>query len=133
MGRPNSVSALAKEECITFDAGGPIALERNDRRAIALLARAAERGFRITVPATALAQAIRNPARQARVSRLIRQVGTNLMPLDGTDALARDSYWRGRPRLTLSTLTLSSARKGPDKLSSLAMPKIFGGWLLDYS
>ena len=60
---------------ITFDAGGLIALDRNDRRVLALLARAAERGMRITIPATALAQAIRNPARQARLSRLIRQAG----------------------------------------------------------
>jgi PIN domain len=73
---------------ITFDAGGLIALDRNDRRVIILIARAAERGMRITIPATALAQAIRNPARQARLSRLIRQAGTDLMPLDGSDATA---------------------------------------------
>ena len=73
---------------ITFDAGGLIALDRNDRRAIALIARATERGMRITIPATALAQAIRNPARQARLSRLIRQAGTDLIPLDGPDATA---------------------------------------------
>jgi predicted nucleic acid-binding protein len=73
---------------ITFDAGGLIAVDRNDRRVIALLARAAERGMRITVPATALAQAIRNPARQVRLSRLIRQAGTDLIALDGPDATA---------------------------------------------
>jgi predicted nucleic acid-binding protein len=73
---------------ITFDAGGLIALDRNDRRVIALIARATERGMRITIPATALAQAIRNPARQARLSRLIRQAGTDLIPLDGPDATA---------------------------------------------
>ena len=73
---------------ITFDAGGLIALDRNERHVIALLARAAERGFRVTIPATALAQAIRNPARQARLSRLIRQAGTDLMALNGTDATA---------------------------------------------
>ena len=73
---------------ITFDAGGLIALDRNDRRVIALVARAAERGMRITIPATALAQAIRNPARQARLCRLMRQAGTDLVPLDGPDALA---------------------------------------------
>jgi len=73
---------------VTFDAGGLIALDRNDRRVIALLARAAERGARITIPATALAQAIRNPARQARLSRLIRQAGADLMALDGPDATA---------------------------------------------
>jgi hypothetical protein len=63
-------------------------LDRNDRRVVALIARAAELGMRITVPATALAQAIRNPARQARLSRLIRQAGTDLMALDGPDATA---------------------------------------------
>ena len=73
---------------ITLDAGGLIALERNDRRVLALIARATERGMRITVPATALAQAIRNPARQARLSRLIRQAGTHLVALDGPDATA---------------------------------------------
>ena len=73
---------------ITLDAGGLIALDRNDRRVLTLIARAAERGMRITIPATALAQAIRNPTRQARLSRLIRQAGTDLIPLDGPDATA---------------------------------------------
>jgi len=73
---------------ITFDAGGLIALDRNDRRVLALIARAAELGIRITIPATALAQAMRNPARQARLSRLIRQAGTDLVALDGPDATA---------------------------------------------
>jgi hypothetical protein len=73
---------------ITFDAGGLIALDRNDRRVLILLARATERGMRITIPATALAQAIRNPARQGRLSRLIRQAGTDLIALDGPDATA---------------------------------------------
>lgn len=71
---------------ITFDAGGLIALDRNDRRVIALIARITERGFRITIPATALAQAIRNPAKQVRLSRLIRQAGTDLVSLDGPNA-----------------------------------------------
>jgi predicted nucleic acid-binding protein len=73
---------------ITLDAGGLIALDRNDRRVIILLARATERGQRITIPATALAQAIRNPARQSRLSRLIRQASTDLVALNGRDATA---------------------------------------------
>jgi predicted nucleic acid-binding protein len=73
---------------ITFDAGGLIALDRNNRRVIALVARATERGARITIPATALAQAMRSPARQARLSRLIRQEGTDVMALNGPDATA---------------------------------------------
>jgi hypothetical protein len=73
---------------VTFDAGGLIALDRDDRRVIALVARAVELGARITIPATALAQAIRNPSKQARLSRLIRQSQTDLVALDGPDATA---------------------------------------------
>jgi hypothetical protein len=73
---------------ITFDSGGLIALDRNNRQVIVLLERAAELGLRITIPATALAQVIRNPARQARLSRLIRQAETDLVPLNGRDATA---------------------------------------------
>jgi hypothetical protein len=71
---------------LTFDAGGLIALDRNDRRVVVLLARAAEIGARVTVPATALAQAIRQPARQARLAKLVRQPTTDIAPLDGPDA-----------------------------------------------
>ena len=71
---------------VTFDAGGLIALDKNDRRVIALLARATETRARVTVPATALAQAIRRPATQARLARMIRQPTTDLVPLDGPDA-----------------------------------------------
>ncbi len=71
---------------ITFDAGGLIALDRNDRRVIVLAARAAEAGAQITVPATALAQVIREPGRQARLARLIRQPTTDVVPLDRVDA-----------------------------------------------
>ena len=73
---------------ITFDAGGLIALDTRDRRVIALLARASERGLRITIPATALAQAMRSPVRQAWLSRLIRQPSTDLKALNGPDATA---------------------------------------------
>lgn len=71
---------------LTLDAGALIALERSDRRVVVLLARAAELGVPITVPATALAQVLRNPARQARLMRLLRQPTTGTRPLDRTDA-----------------------------------------------
>ena len=44
--------------------------------------------MRITIPATVLAQAIRHPSRQARLSRIIRQTGTDLVALSGPDATA---------------------------------------------
>jgi predicted nucleic acid-binding protein len=73
---------------LTLDAGGLIALDKNDRRVIALLARARERRERVTVPATALAQAIRRPSTQVRITRLIRHAWTDLAFLDGKDATA---------------------------------------------
>ncbi len=71
----------------TVDAGGLIALDRDDRRMIVLLARAAEAGARVTIPASALAQAIRRPDRQARLTRLIRQPTTDVVALDRVDAI----------------------------------------------
>jgi len=71
---------------ITLDAGGLIAVDRNDRRILVLLARVQETGARVTVPATALAQAIRQPERQARLSRLVRQPNTDVVVLDRVDA-----------------------------------------------
>jgi hypothetical protein len=71
---------------ITFDAGGLIALERNERRVVALLARAATVGAEVVIPATALAQVLRRPARQARLMRLLRQPTTVTAPLDRPSA-----------------------------------------------
>lgn len=71
---------------VTLDAGALIALDRNDRRVLVLLARAHETGATVTVPATALAQAIRQPERQARLARLIRQPTTDVVALDRVDA-----------------------------------------------
>jgi hypothetical protein len=71
---------------LTFDTGGLIALDRNDRRVIVLLARAADTSLPITVPATALAQAIRRPERQVRLARLVRQATTAVVALDRVDA-----------------------------------------------
>jgi len=71
---------------VTLDAGALIALDRNDRRVIVLLARARETAARITVPATAFAQAIRQPDRQARLARLVRQPTTDVVSLDRVDA-----------------------------------------------
>ena len=71
---------------VTLDAGGLIALDRDDRRVVVLLARARETGARATVPATVLAQAIRRPDRQVRLSRLIRQPTTDVVELGRVDA-----------------------------------------------
>ena len=79
---------------LTFDAGGLLALDRGDRRIIVLLARAEETGATMTVPATALAQAIRRPERQVQLARLIRQPKTDVVALDRVDATGRDGRVR---------------------------------------
>lgn len=71
---------------VTLDAGGLIALDRDDRRVVVLLARAAQTRARVTVPAGALAQSVRDPERQVRLSRLLKQPTTDVIPLDRVDA-----------------------------------------------
>lgn len=83
---PHRARAAPKSPGVTLDAGGLIAVDRNDRRMVVLLARAAETRARLTVPAGALAQAIRRPERQARLARLVRQPTTDVVPLDRVDA-----------------------------------------------
>ena len=95
MGEKDALAANARNQAadgrvngIVFDAGGLIALERNDRRVFSLLDTALEDGDRIIVPATALAQVIRNPARQVRLWRMIQFDKTEVIPLDGSQAQA---------------------------------------------
>lgn len=95
MGKEDALGAKAWNQAgegrvngITFDAGGLIALERNDRRIFSILHTALEDGDRIIVPATALAQVIRNPAKQVRLWRMIQFDKTEVVPLDGSHAQA---------------------------------------------
>jgi hypothetical protein len=86
--KTRSQAAEGRVNGIIFDAGGLIALERNDRRIFSILGTALEDGDRIIVPATALAQVIRNPARQVRLWRMIQFDRTEVVPLDGAHAQA---------------------------------------------
>ena len=71
---------------MTLDADPLIQLDRGDRRVVVLLARANQTARPVIVPGSALAQAIRDPARQARLARLLRQPMTSVVPLDRVDA-----------------------------------------------
>jgi hypothetical protein len=73
---------------LTLDVGALIAVDRDDRRMLVILARLQERNEHVVVPATAYAQAIRRPAAQARLRRLIRHPLTDLVPLGAADATA---------------------------------------------
>lgn len=73
---------------VTLDAGGLIAVDRGNREVLATLALIRQWSGTVTVPATALAQAMRNPTRQVRLIRLVRQTTTKIVDLDRADAIA---------------------------------------------
>jgi hypothetical protein len=56
---------------LVFDTGGLIALERGDRQVGAVLAVAAEAGVEAVTATACIAQAWRDPARQARLARAL--------------------------------------------------------------
>jgi predicted nucleic acid-binding protein len=107
-------AAKSRVNGIIFDAGGLIALERNDRRVFAILNTAIEDGDQILVPATALAQVIRNPARQVRLWRMIQFDKTEVVPLDGLQAQAVGALLArtGTSDITDAHVTLCAQRAG---------------------
>ena len=95
MGKENALGTKTPNQAtkgrvngIVFDAGGLIGLERNDRRVFSILNTALEDGDRIIVPATVLAQVIRNPTKQVRLWRMVQFDQTEVVPLDGSHAQA---------------------------------------------
>jgi hypothetical protein len=72
----------------TFDAGALIALERNDRTVIDIVAVAKQFSMPIRVPAGALGQVWRDGARQARLAALLARKDVVVEPLDDMRARA---------------------------------------------
>lgn len=73
---------------LTLDTGALIGFERNDRKVVAVIARAWERGVRLAVPAGAVGQAWRDGRRQARLARLLGSDLIEVEPLDDFRARA---------------------------------------------
>jgi predicted nucleic acid-binding protein len=74
---------------LTLDAGALIALERNDRRVVAILSRAVEVGYSLVVPAGVVGQVWRDGRRQARLARFLRGDRLQVEVLD--DQRAREA------------------------------------------
>lgn len=68
---------------LVFDAGALIAVDRGDKRMIALLLRALEHGRKIRVPAAVVGQAWRNGRTQASLARFLRSDEVEVVALDG--------------------------------------------------
>lgn len=73
---------------LTLDAGALIALERRQHAVIRLVGRARERGTKVTIPASVLAQTVRDPRRQALLSQMLRHRSTRVESLDRVAAVA---------------------------------------------
>ena len=73
---------------LTLDAGALIAFERNDRRIVAMVARALAEGLRIAVPAGVVGQVWRDGRKQARLARLLGSRLVEIEPLDDRRARA---------------------------------------------
>jgi len=67
---------------VTFDAGALIAFEKNDRRVVALVARALETRTPIAIPAGVVGQVWRDGRRQVRLVRLLASDVVLLEALD---------------------------------------------------
>src|SRR5271156_2078712 len=83
MGRTRSPTATG----IVLDTGALIALERGDKRMIALLHRALAQGRALRVPAGVVGQAWRNGRVQGTLARFLRTEEVEIVPLD--EQLAR--------------------------------------------
>jgi hypothetical protein len=73
---------------VTLDAGALIAFERSQRRAVALVARARERGEPLSVPVGVIGQVWRDGRRQARLARLLGSEAAQIVELDDFGARA---------------------------------------------
>lgn len=78
MGRARTRTAAG----IVLDAGALIALDRGDKRMIALLHRALAQGRIFRVPAGVVGQAWRDGRAQATLARFLRSEGVDIVPLD---------------------------------------------------
>jgi predicted nucleic acid-binding protein len=84
---------------VVFDTAALIAIDRGNREIAVLVAEARKGRDTITVPASVLAQAWRNPARQARLAAFLRLPNVDVVALDAVEA-------------RLIGLLLAAARRG---------------------
>ena len=73
---------------LTLDAGALIAFERAERHVMTLLARARERGERLSVPVGVIGHVWRDGRRQARLARLLGSDAVEIVELDDYGARA---------------------------------------------
>ena len=112
MGRARTGTAAG----IVLDAGALIALDRGDKRMIALLQRALTHGRAFRVPAGVVGQVWRDGRVQVTLSRFLRSEGVEVIPLD--EQLARScgelcGATNSRDIVDASVVILARERRDP--------------------
>ena len=99
---------------LTLDAGALIAIERGNRRAIALLDRARERGLELAVPAAAIAQVWRADPAQHALHLLLGDEQVEVVALDRDEALRVGAMCSGSGVADVVDVSVAScaARRG---------------------
>ena len=86
------MGAFPATSSVVLDAGALIAIERGDRKVLALCKVASAAGSSIVVPAGVVGQAWGDGARQVPIARIIDASGTVIEPLDLEVAKLAGSY-----------------------------------------
>ena len=112
MGRPSTRTAPG----LVLDTGALIALDRGDKRMMALLQRALMQGRTFRVPAGVVGQAWRDGRLQSTLARFLRSEGVEIIPLD--EQLARScgelcSATNSRDVIDASVVILARRRLDP--------------------
>lgn len=112
MGRTRTRTAAG----IVLDAGALIALDRGDKRMIALLQRALTQGRAFRVPVGVVGQAWRNGRAQVMLARFLRSEGVEIAPLD--EQLARScgelcAATKSQDVIDASVVILARERRDP--------------------
>ena len=112
MGRARTRTAAG----ITLDTGALIALDRGDKRMIALLQRAVAQGRGFRVPAGVVGQAWRDGGVQVTLARFLRSEEVEIVPLDEQLARACGELYGATNTsdiIDASVVILARERRGP--------------------
>lgn len=103
-----------------LDTGALIGFDRNDRRVVAIVARALEHGDPLVVPAGVVAQAWRDGRTQVRMARLLGSPVCEVVPLDDLAARSVGQLCgtSGADDVTDATVALTSRQRGMRVITS---------------
>ena len=105
---------------LTLDAGALIAVERGDRRVVAILTRAVQRKLVLAVPTGVIAQVWRDGRKQATLARLLASRSLEIVPLDDSAARAAGQLCgvRGTSDVIDASVVLCARARGHGVLTS---------------